>query len=368
MDNRLFFMSQSGAAVELCRQQYEKEDRLQKIVEDNPHLLARAWGDGERRLFLIKRELEIMESEDSTNSYSLDHLLVGEDAVPVLVEVKRSTDTRIRREVVAQMLDYACRASTWNVDDLRSMFVRQNSDEVVAEFDNDKFWDDVSANLLAERMRLVFVADQIPDTLRVLIEFMDRSMKEIEVYGVELKPYQSGDAFLLSSSIVGNSLIVQQKAVARPAKLWDSNSFDDFMRTHGGSGLIETVHDLYAFSMSSGLSCEFGRGKQTPSYVVKSGRQKLFTISSWWRKTKGNITTAEFCIRDLLLALGDSWSESQLRMAITDMPARDSAYGSGLIWDSQFYLYIELSALLDSENLSCFKKNVLNLSASLNQE
>jgi hypothetical protein len=30
-----------------------------------------------------------------------------QNAVPTLVEVKRSSDTRIRREVVGQMLDYA---------------------------------------------------------------------------------------------------------------------------------------------------------------------------------------------------------------------------------------------------------------------
>ena len=108
MENKLFFVS-NGAALEMSEQSYEAESYLQKIVEDNPHLLARAWGDNECRLFLIKRELEILETEDGSNSYSLDHLLVGEDGVPVLVEVKRSTDTRARREVVAQMLDVRLR-------------------------------------------------------------------------------------------------------------------------------------------------------------------------------------------------------------------------------------------------------------------
>ena len=38
---------------------------------------------------------------------SLDHLFLDQDAVPTLVEVKRSENTQIRREVVGQMLDYA---------------------------------------------------------------------------------------------------------------------------------------------------------------------------------------------------------------------------------------------------------------------
>ena len=45
--------------------------------------------------------------EDGSNRWSVDHLFVDQDGVPTIVEVKRSTDTRIRREVIGQMLDYA---------------------------------------------------------------------------------------------------------------------------------------------------------------------------------------------------------------------------------------------------------------------
>lgn len=41
--------------------------------------------------------------------WSLDHLVVDQDAVPTFVEVKRASDTRARREVMAQMLDYAAK-------------------------------------------------------------------------------------------------------------------------------------------------------------------------------------------------------------------------------------------------------------------
>lgn len=43
-----------------------------------------------------------------------------QDGVPTLVEVKRSTDTRIRREVVGQMLDHAANAIVyWPVETIR---------------------------------------------------------------------------------------------------------------------------------------------------------------------------------------------------------------------------------------------------------
>ena len=45
------------------------------------------------------------------------------DANPTLVEVKRSSDTRERREVVGQMLDYAANAVVyWPIETIRARF------------------------------------------------------------------------------------------------------------------------------------------------------------------------------------------------------------------------------------------------------
>jgi hypothetical protein len=52
--------------------------------------------------------------------WSLDHLYLDQDGIPTFVECKRATDTRIRREVVAQMLDYAANGlKHWSMDQLR---------------------------------------------------------------------------------------------------------------------------------------------------------------------------------------------------------------------------------------------------------
>ena len=42
--------------------------------------------------------------------FYLDHLFLDQDGVPTIVETKRSSDNRLRKEVVAQMLDYASNA------------------------------------------------------------------------------------------------------------------------------------------------------------------------------------------------------------------------------------------------------------------
>src|SRR5436309_6461915 len=104
---------------------YEAEDVLQQLIAKFPSLLA---GDQfgvevPRRWLLIGREASLPDDEDAAGRWSVDHLFLDQDAVPTLVEVKRSTDTRIRREVVGQMLDYAANAVVyWPVETIRTAF------------------------------------------------------------------------------------------------------------------------------------------------------------------------------------------------------------------------------------------------------
>jgi hypothetical protein len=68
---------------------------------------------------LVRREAPIA-------NLSLDHLFVDQDAIPTLVETKRGEDTRGRRDVVAQILDYATNAATgWKAEMLRGWHAQQ---------------------------------------------------------------------------------------------------------------------------------------------------------------------------------------------------------------------------------------------------
>ncbi len=63
-----------------------------------------------RRWLLVKAEAGVPDAEAGGSRWSVDHLFLDQEGIPTLVEVKRSSDTRIRREVVGQMLDYAANA------------------------------------------------------------------------------------------------------------------------------------------------------------------------------------------------------------------------------------------------------------------
>ena len=94
---------------------------LQRLIAENPSLLASA--DRWRRLALIDREMGVPDAEGGSDRWSIDHVFVDGDAVPVIVEVKRAIDTRLRREVVAQMLDYAANIGHhWPTEHLRTSF------------------------------------------------------------------------------------------------------------------------------------------------------------------------------------------------------------------------------------------------------
>ncbi len=99
------FLLRGDELVEMRQRPYDSENVLQTLLERYPNLLAgEQMGQRPLRWLLVNREAGVPAYEGGGGRWSLDHLFVDQDAVPTLVEVKRSDDTRIRREVVGQML------------------------------------------------------------------------------------------------------------------------------------------------------------------------------------------------------------------------------------------------------------------------
>ena len=138
-----------------------------------------------RRWILVTREKGIAPSPGEAARWSVDHLIIDQDAVPTLAEVKRGSNPEIRRTIVGQLLEYAAYASeTWTAEELRGAFERHaevRGGDAEAELatllqtdgdpDVDGFWASVSTNVAAKRLRLLFVADFIPDPLARLEAF-----------------------------------------------------------------------------------------------------------------------------------------------------------------------------------------------------
>lgn len=94
----------NGQLVEMKESFYESELLLQSFLENYPKLLSgeQISPNNPRRWLLIKSEAGIPSKEGEGGRWAVDHLFLDQDAIPTIVEVKRSTDTRIRREVVGK--------------------------------------------------------------------------------------------------------------------------------------------------------------------------------------------------------------------------------------------------------------------------
>ncbi len=160
MNGRIFLLD-GGDLRPMDEQPYDSEDLLQRLLADHPDFLAGDQIDDTdpRRWLLVQRELGVPDREDGADRWSVDHLFLDQDGVPTLVEVKRSSDTRIRREVVGQLLDYAAHAAVhWPVDTIRDALAARcvqaetTVDQALAEafgagVDEEAYWQQVETHL-----------------------------------------------------------------------------------------------------------------------------------------------------------------------------------------------------------------------------
>src|SRR3989338_9314558 len=106
----VYIIQEDGSTEAMPRIHCQNEEReLQLILEKNPDLLPGEQIDPEdsRRWLLVKREMPVPDPSTGSDRWSIDFFFVDQDATPTFVECKRFTDTRSRREVVGQMLEYA---------------------------------------------------------------------------------------------------------------------------------------------------------------------------------------------------------------------------------------------------------------------
>ena len=165
----MFVLKEDGSLIPMKATQFKLEEDFQRLLELPPELLAGDLIDSEepRRWVLVTREIAIPSEADGIGWWSADHLFLDQDGIPTIVEVKRQTDTRLRREVVGQMLDYAANAVAYlPVAEIRSRFERtcekkgtEPDQELQARLgqgiDAEKFWQQVKTNLEAQRIRLL---------------------------------------------------------------------------------------------------------------------------------------------------------------------------------------------------------------------
>ncbi len=193
--------------------------------------------------------------------------------------MKRSADTRIRREVVGQMLDYAANAVLyWSIEDIKNSYERYceknqvdpyiNLQELLGEDKSvNEFWEKVNINLKAGKIRLIFVADKIPKELQRIIEFLNEQMNPAEVLGLEIKQFGNDNLKTLVPKIIGQTSSAQIKKRYREKTQWTEESFYKELERREGRLSVEIVKKLINNLRSKVSRFWFGQGKQMGSIV-----------------------------------------------------------------------------------------------------
>ena len=268
MAEKIYLHDEASNTLEpLNAAEYVSEDLLQDLLARYPDLLSGDQIDREspRRWLLIKREMGVPGESGGGNRWSIDHLFLDQDGIPTLVETKRSSDTRIRREVVGQMLDYAANCvSHWDISTIRNAFeedcrkracdpaeeLRVLLGEEEDDLEGESFWSLVKTNLEAQRIRLLFVADRIAPELQRIIEFLNDQMERTEVLGIEIRQFIGAGRKTLVPRVVGQTAKAQQakRSTATGAMAWDRDMFMSQMEKLRGPQDRELAEQIVQWS------------------------------------------------------------------------------------------------------------------------
>ena len=263
----------------------KNEDALQELIARFPEVIA----PGGDPLLLITREQSVPDGIDASGRWSIDHLFVTRGAVPVLVEVKRATDTRLRREVVGQLLDYAANGvAYWQQGTIAAAFEAQcliaGDDPAIllADFldddDPDEFWKQVDTNLSAGRVRLIIAADEIPRELARIIEFLNEQM-QATVLGVELSYFESADGRrTLAPRIIGETERAAGSKGALPRGRAGDMPIEEWINLYIAPRGDDAVNAVQLFiqavtTLGGSVSVASSRGSIVAMWVTDTGKK-----------------------------------------------------------------------------------------------
>jgi hypothetical protein len=141
----------------------------------------------------------------------------------------------------------------------------------------------VKTNLQAGRIRLIFIADEIPPELRRVVEFLNSQMDPAEVLAIEIKQFVGQNVKTLVPRVLGQAETSRQKKnVDGPPRKWDEASFFDEIRQRLGEPETEVARKLVDWANERRLRIWWGEGKKDgsffPMYDNEFGKNFLFSV------------------------------------------------------------------------------------------
>jgi hypothetical protein len=297
----VFVLKADEALVPMLPAQFAAELDFQKLLSKFPSLLVgdQINPDHPRRFVLVRQELSIGHEEEVAR-WSLDHLFLDQDGVPTLVEVKRQSDSRLRREVVGQMLDYAANfQSFWNAERIAAGFeatclqAGTDADATLTEFleppaTAEWFWSAVDTNIQAGKLRLLFVADHIPTELRRIVEFLNIQMNPAEVLALELRQFAGEGLRTIVPVVFGQTREAAGRKEAVKGTRWTEDRLIAAFEDKYPAGEVAVAKALLAWMKGTGLPLVFGTGRENGS-VYPLLKPQGVAINPAYLSTEGKV-------------------------------------------------------------------------------
>jgi len=299
---RLALIQDSGVAP-LNEEPFLEEARLQRLLEENPELIALDEVDpGATPLIPIG-------SEVSLGGQALDLLFIDASGRLTAVEAKLRKNSQVRREVVGQTLEYVSYLSTWTVEDVERQAERYFSGTSTPERfkgmslysamcssasgagaevlpDEDEMRTRVAEKLNSKDIRAIIAVDRVVDPLRRIVTFLN-GVSSVTALLLEVLEYRAPDDTRLASiNVYGVSERLRTPASQRG--VWDEARFLEKLRAQARSELAAAVEMLFRFIQEEADSVIWGSGLEDGSagFGVRRGgaRFKVFGVT-----TKGQV-------------------------------------------------------------------------------
>jgi len=156
------------------------ENWIQEIIYKNPQLIPTSEIEP-----VFGNQISIGR-EISTNAGYIDNLFINSDGYLTIVETKLWRNPEARREVVAQIIDYAKELNKWNFQKLdnsvRASSLNYNNTndgiiEILTKFDQvdeKEIIDNIERNLRKGRFLLLIVGDGIRENVQDMVEYLSQ--------------------------------------------------------------------------------------------------------------------------------------------------------------------------------------------------
>lgn len=258
--------------IPTSEKQLEKEEVLHNHLEKFPDIIAEALDPDNPPKFIV------FIREAGVTTGSIDLLLLDQNYVLTVVEVKRVESPDLRRKIIGQAIEYAANlVLDWGNGEIlrqaKNYWGKKGKDilEVInTTFEPEERIIDDNINILIqkvqenlENLQIIFAVDgPLPNELKTAIEFLNKHFKGIRVYGLEVRYFEGEKgAQIITPLLIGRTAEAEASKPQMDEK-WTEELFLSELEKQCGddSHKIRVVKELLEFSKVEGSKNPFDKG------------------------------------------------------------------------------------------------------------